>query len=185
VNTFFTSKSSIINSPIVATVLYVGFVAALLFITVSSISDVVDLRGQVAAASNMLEQLDGHRSPAARNGDLSVPSGSPYLEGATVTVAGANLLQRVAGAVVKLGGNVLSTQLDVQGTPARSGLLSMIASCEIEQSQLQQLLYDLEGGMPFLFVDQLEIQTPLSDSGSESGKLRVLLAVSGQWRGAK
>ena len=86
---------------------------------------------------------------------------------------------------MKLGGNVLSTQLDVQGTPARSGLLSMIASCEIEQSQLQKLVYDLEAGMPFLFVDQLEIQTPLSDSGSENGKLRVLLAVSGQWRGAK
>ena len=184
-NSFFTSKSSIINSPIVATVLYVGFVGALLFITVSSISDVIDLRGQVAAASNMLEQLDGRRPPAARNGDETVPSGSPYLEGATVTVAGANLLQRVAGAVVKLGGNVLSTQLDVQGTPARSGLLSMIASCEIEQSQLQKLVYDLEAGMPFLFVDQLEIQTPLSDSGSENGKLRVLLAVSGQWRGAK
>jgi general secretion pathway protein M len=185
VNTFFTSKSSIINSPIVATVLYVGFLAALLSITISSISDVVDLRGQVSAASNMLEQLDGRRSPAARNGDVMVPSGSPYLEGATVTVAGANLLQRVAGAVVKLGGNVLSTQLDVQGTPARNGLLSMIASCEIEQSQLQPLLYDLEAGMPFLFVDQLEVQTPLSDSGSENGKLRVLLAVSGQWRGAK
>jgi general secretion pathway protein M len=185
VNTFFTSKSSIINSPIVATVLYVGFFAALLSITISSISDVVDLRGQVAAASNMLEQLDGRRPPAARNGDVTAPSGSPYLEGATVTVAGANLLQRVAGAVVKAGGNVLSTQLDVQGTPARSGLLSMIASCEIEQSQLQQLLYDLEAGMPFLFVDQLEVQTPLSDSGSENGKLRILLAVSGQWRGAK
>jgi general secretion pathway protein M len=185
VNTFFTSKSSIINSPIVATVLYVGFLAALLSITISSISDVVDLRGQVSAASNMLEQLDGRRPPAARNGDVMVPSGSPYLEGATVTVAGANLLQRVAGAVVKLGGNVLSTQLDVQGTPARNGLLSMIASCEIEQSQLQPLLYDLEAGMPFLFVDQLEVQTPLSDSGSENGKLRVLLAVSGQWRGAK
>ena len=116
---------------------------------------------------------------------MTVPSGSPYLEGATVTVAGATLLQRVAGAVVKLGGNVLSTQLDVQGTPSRSGLLSMIASCEIEQSQLQQLLYDLEAGMPFLFVDQLEVQTPLNDSGAESGKLRILLAVSGQWRGAK
>src|SRR6202012_3835268 len=144
-----------------------------------------DLRGQVAAASNMLEQLDGHRSPATRNGDLTVPSGSPYLEGATVTVAGANLLQRVAGAVVKLGGNVLSTQLDVQGTPARSGLLSMIASCEIEQSHLQKLVYDLEAGMPFLFVDQLVVQTPLNNSDAENGKLRILLAVSGQWRGAK
>jgi general secretion pathway protein M len=59
----------------------------------------------------------------------------------------------------------------------------MIASCEIEQAQLQQLLYDLEAGMPFLFVDQLVIQTPVAESGS--GKLRILLAVSGQWRGAK
>jgi general secretion pathway protein M len=29
------------------------------------------------------------------------------------------------------------------------------------------------------------VQTPLTASGSESGKLRILLAVSGQWRGAK
>jgi general secretion pathway protein M len=186
VNAFITSKNSIITSPIVATLLYVGVVAALLFIAVSSVSDVVDKRGQVAAASSMLEQLDGRRpSAGARNGDVTIPSGSPYLEGATVTVAGANLLQRVAGAVVKLGGNVLSTQLDVQGTPSRSGFLSMIASCEIEQSQLQPLLYDIEAGMPFLSVDQLEVQTPVDTSGPESRKLRVLLAVSGQWRGAK
>jgi general secretion pathway protein M len=185
VNAFFTSKNDLITSPIVATALYVCLVATLLFIAISSISDVVGQHSQVAAASNMLEQLDGRRPPAARGGGEMVPSGSPYLEGATVTVAGANLLQRVAGAVVKFGGNVLSTQLDVEGAPSRSGLLSMIASCEIEQSQLQKLLYDLEAGMPFLFVDQLVVQTPLSDSGTENGKLRILLAVSGQWRGAK
>ena len=69
--------------------------------------------------------------------------------GATVTIAGATLLQRVAGAVVKFGGNVLSTQLDMQGPQTRTGFLSMIASCEIEQAQVQQLLYDLEAGMPF------------------------------------
>ncbi len=183
-NSFFTSKNDFITSPIVATALYVSLVGALLFIAASSISDVIGQHGQVAAATNMLEQLDGRRPPV-RAGDVDVPSGSPYLEGATVTVAGANLLQRVAGAVVKLGGNVLSTQLDVEGTTSRSGLLSMIASCEIEQSQLQQLLYDLEAGMPFLFVDQLVVQTPLNDSGTENGKLRILLAVSGQWRGAK
>ena len=184
-SSFITSRNAIITSPIVATMLYLGLIAALLFIAVSSIVDIVDHHGQVAAATNMLEQLDGRRAPVAGSGDVSVPSGSPYLEGATVTVAGANLLQRVAGAVVKLGGNVLSTQLDVQGTPSRSGLLSMIASCEIEQSQLQKLLYDLEAGMPFLFVDQLVVQIPLNNSGSEGGKLRILLAVSGQWRGAK
>jgi general secretion pathway protein M len=61
----------------------------------------------------------------------------------------------------------------------------MIASCEIEQPQLQQLLYDLEAGMPFLFIDQLVLQTATTEPGSQPGKLRVLLAVSGQWRGAK
>jgi general secretion pathway protein M len=185
VSTFAASRKAITASPILAAAIYVGLVAVLLFIVVTSIMDVVDQRGDVAAASAMLEQLEGRKVAAhgGAAGDATMPSGSAYLEGATVTVAGAALLQRVAGAVVKFGGNVLSTQLDLQGQQTRTGFLSMIASCEIEQPQLQQLLYDLEAGMPFLFVDQLVVQTPLAESGN--GKLRILLAVSGQWRGAK
>ena len=116
-----------------------------------------------------------------------MPTGSAYLEGATVTVAGATLLQRVSGAVIKFGGNVLSTQLDVPSMPAKAGFISMVASCEIEQAQLQEVLYDLEAGMPFLFIDQLVVQPPADETikKAEPGKLRVLLGVSGQWRGAK
>ena len=174
------------SSPLLATVAYVGLVVVLLFTVVTSISDFIDQRGEVAASANMLEQLEGHRTDAKRNvpGE-TMPSGSAYLEGATVTIAGASLLQRVASAVSKFGGNVLSTQLDVQSPSSKPGFLSMVASCEIEQPQLQPLLYDLEAGMPFLFVDQLVIQTPTTASGSQPGKLRVLLGVSGQWRGAK
>jgi general secretion pathway protein M len=180
-------RKTITASPIVSVAVYLGLLVALLFIIVTSIADVLDQRSQVASASAMLEQFEGRRPAAVRgsSGNVTIPSGSAYLEGATITIAGATLLQRVAGAVVKLGGNVLSTQLDLQGTPSRTGFLSMIASCEIEQPQLQQLLYDLEAGMPFLFVDQLEVQTPLTASGSGNGKLRILLVVSGQWRGTK
>jgi general secretion pathway protein M len=39
--------------------------------------------------------------------------------------------------------------------------------------------------MPFLFVDQLVVQTPASFAASGNGKLRILLAVSRQWQGAK
>jgi general secretion pathway protein M len=182
-----TVRKAVTTSPMVATALYAGLLVVLLFIVTTSIMDVVGQHGEVAASTAMLEQLEGHKT-AARGGapgDVSMPSGSAYLEGATVTIAGATLLQRVAGAVTKFGGNVLSTQLDLQGSQTRTGFLSMIASCEIEQTHLQQLLYDLEAGMPFLFVDQLVIQTPAAASDSGSGKLRVLLAVSGQWRGAK
>jgi len=176
----------ITSSPLLATVAYVGLVVVLLFTVVTSISDLLDQRGEVAASANMLEQLEGHRTGVKRNvpGE-AMPSGSAYLEGATVTIAGASLLQRVASAVSKFCGNVLSTQLDVQSPSSKPGFISMVASCEIEQPQLQQLLYDLEAGMPFLFVDQLVIQTPTTASGSQPGKLRVLLGVSGQWRGTK
>jgi general secretion pathway protein M len=36
-----------------------------------------------------------------------------------------------------------------------------------------------------LFVDQLVVQAPASFGASGDGKLRILLAVSGQWRGGK
>ena len=186
-NLLSTARKTVTASPILATSIYAGLLLLLSFMVVSAIADVIGQYGDLGASTSMLEQLDGHRPRAGRGAtsDQAMPSGSAYLEGATVTVAGAALLQRVAGAVVKFGGNVLSTQLDVQGTPGKAGFLSMIASCEIEQAQLQQLLYDLEAGMPFLFVDQLVVQTPLNGSSEETGKLRVLLAVSGQWRGAK
>jgi general secretion pathway protein M len=184
---FSTPTKALTSSPLAAAVTYVGLLVLLLFVVATSITDLIDQRSEVAASTTMLEQLEGHHAAARRKGpgEMAMPSGSAYLEGATVTIAGATLLQRVAGAVVKFGGNVLSTQLDVQSTSASPGFLSMIASCEIEQPRLQELLYDLEAGMPFLFIDQLVVQTPTAEAGEQPARLRVLLGVSGQWRGAK
>jgi general secretion pathway protein M len=61
----------------------------------------------------------------------------------------------------------------------------VIASCELDQPSLQKLLYDLEAGMPFLFIDQLVVQAPVASSTNQEGRMRILLAVSGQWQGAK
>jgi general secretion pathway protein M len=178
-------RKSFATSPILAAAAYAGLVLVLLATVVSSVVDILDQRAAVAASAAMLEQLDGRKALASggRSADSGMPSGSAFLEGATVTVAGAALLQRVAGAVTKLGGNVLSSQLDVQGTQSKAGFVSMIASCELDQPALQALIYDLEAGMPFLFIDQLAVQAPTTSSGE--GKLRILLAVSGQWQGAK
>jgi general secretion pathway protein M len=186
-NAFVASRKAITTSPILAATVYVGLVMVLLFAVVSSIADVVGQRGDVASAAIMLEQLESHHPAAIRgpSSEVTIPSGSAFLEGATITIAGATLLQRVSGAVTKFGGNVLSTQLDLQASKSKAGFISMIASCEIDQSEVQKLLYDLEAGMPFLFIDQLVVQTPLTSSGPGGGRLRLLLAVSGQWSGAK
>jgi general secretion pathway protein M len=178
-------RKSLVASPVVAALAYAGLVGVLLVIVISSIVDVLGQRAAVAASAEMLAQLEG-RKPAASGGrtaDVPMPSGSAFLEGATVTIAGAALLQRVASAVTKLGGNVLSSQLDLQGTQAKAGFVSMVASCEIDQTVLQPLIYDLEAGMPFLFVDQLAVQAPTVTSGE--GRLRIVLTVSGQWQGVK
>ena len=178
-----TLRKSLVSSPIVAGAVYAGLVAMLLVIVASSLIDLFNQRASVAASAAMLEQLEGRKPLAAgkRSGGAGTPSGSPFLEGATVTVAGAALLQRVAAAVTKAGGNVLSSQLDVQGPNAKAGFVSMVANCELEQAAMQSMLYDLEAGMPFLFVDQLDIQVP---TAGES-KLRFLLGVSGQWQGTR
>jgi general secretion pathway protein M len=162
-----------------------------LFVVFSSLAEILSRRADVAASGAMLEQFEGRRPAAVRGQGTSVaPVGSPFLQGETVTVAGANLLQRVTSAVARLGGKVLSSQVDLQGGPqqgtqSKAGFLSVIASCEIDQPGLQQLLYDVEAGMPFLFVDQLVVEAPASVAESGAGKLRVLLTVSGQWQGKK
>jgi general secretion pathway protein M len=174
-----------LGKPLPAAACFAAVVALLLFAIISPLSDLLSQRAEVLASSAMLDQFEGRRPASAQSGGIGAPTGSPFLEGATVTVAGASLLQRVTAAVTKLGGSVLSSQVDLQGTQAKAGFLSVIASCEIDQPGLQQLLYDVEAGMPFLFIDQLVVQAPGNLGNSAEGRLRVLLTVSGQWKGGK
>lgn len=174
--------------PLPATIVYAAAVVVLLAMAWSGIADILDRRQSVAAASDLLAQLEGRKaSPLAMAGagTRQVPAGSPFLEGQTLTVAGAALLQRVADAVTKVGGNVLSSQVDVQGAQAKDGFVSVLASCELDHVALQRLLYDLEAGMPFLFIEQMVAQSPQTASPQEGGRMRLLIAVSGRWQGEK
>jgi general secretion pathway protein M len=175
------------QSPLGAAVLYFGLVFVFVLATALQVLNVEDHRAAVALASDILAQLEGRNpAPSRSAADVSVVSGSPFLDGATITVAGATLLQRIAGAVTHVGGNILSSQVDLQGAQSKQGFVSVTASCELDQPALQQLIYDLETGMPFLFIDQLVVQAPAAaTAAAPSGKLRVLIAVSGQWQGAK
>lgn len=176
------------SSPLIAVTLYVAIAGALLLTTGLSIAEIVAHRQALAQTSDLLDQFRG-RKGGAKNVTASMAEhpGTPFLEGPTVTVAGANLLQRVAAAVANVGGQVQSSQVDVSGAQTKDGFVGLVVSCELEQPALQRLLYDLEAGMPFLFVDQLDVQVPqttaLSDAGA--GRIRVILGVSGQWQAGK
>ena len=179
-------RRNLLVFPPVAALLYAAVLVVLLWMIGSTIAAVLAQREQYNGATTLLTQIEARRNPARRGAnDVSLPSGSPFLEGATVTVAGAGLVQRVAGAVTKVGGSVLSTQVDLQGSESKAGFVSVAASCEVDQPGLQQLIYDLEAGLPLLFVDQLVVQAPPTVVSTGEGRLRVLLTVSGQWQGGK
>ena len=175
-------------SPLIALTLYLAVTGGLLLMAGLSIADVIAHRQALAQTSDLLDQLRG-RKTGAKNAaaELAEHPGTPFLQGPTVTVAGANLLQRVAAAVGNAGGSVQSSQVDVSGAQTKDGFVGLVVSCELEQSALQKLLYDLEAGMPFLFVDQLDVQVPQNTAVNEagSGRVRVVLGVSGQWQAGK
>lgn len=168
--------------PLAATAGYASLVIVLVYLTCSAMADILDRRAVLAASTETLAQLEGRRplSPNAAGVIDGPPAGSPFLEGPTVTVAGASLLQRLAGAVNQVGGSVLSSQVDFEGIQSRAGFVGVTATCEVEQPALQQLLYDLEAGMPYLFIDQLATQ-----ASESQGRLRVVLTVTGQWQGER
>ena len=176
------------RSPLIAVVLYIVVTGGLLAAIGIAVTDILDHQRALAQTSDLLDQLQGRRARGAGTSSLAKDHpGSPFLEGPTVTVAGANLLQRVAAAVSTVGGTIQSSQVDLLGTQAKDGFVGLVVSCEMEQPALQKLLYDLEVGMPFLFVDQLDVQVPQTTALSDtaSGKIRVVLGVSGQWQGGK
>lgn len=175
------------NARYPAAAIYLIVLILLIATAWSAVTTVLEQRAAVQAAGDLLGRLQGTRVPApSADGapGASPPVGSPFLEGPTLTVAGAALLQRVAGAVTRAGGNVLSSQVDVQGPQAASGQVTLTASCEVDQTALQQLIYDIEAGMPFLFIDSLVAQAPLPTTAG-GGRMRLVLSVSGQWELAK
>jgi general secretion pathway protein M len=170
-------------APALYGVLIVGF-AAVIWI---SLADLIAQRSALATSVDLLDRLEARRgNPDAANASPdAVPTGSPFLGGETITVAGAELLQRVAGAITRFGGSVQSSQVDLQGSQAKSDFVTLLVSCEIDEANLQKLLYDIEAGMPYLFVDQLTARAPQATATANGSRMSLLLAVSGRWSGKK
>jgi general secretion pathway protein M len=169
-----------------AVVAYVGVVIALLAISLLLVADLRDKAAQIAAAQMRLDQLSERSPPGSASiASTTGVSGSPFLDGRTITVAGAALQQRVEEAVAKANGALMSSQVELDGPDAKNGFVGLTASLEASQPAVQAILYDIEAGMPYLFVDKLSIQSPEVFGEPESGRMRMTIGVAGQWRSSE
>lgn len=158
---------------------YALLVLVLLAVAWDSLADLARRRADLDAAAQVLARLDARRAPPQVGADAAW-SGSPFIEGPTVTVAGAALMQRVTGAVARFDGRIMSSRVELQGAPLGPGFIGVTADFEIAEADLQRLLYDLEAGQPFLFLTQVAIQA--GERTGEAPRLRVLLTAHGQWQ---
>ncbi len=173
------SKAPTARRLVWAVAAYLGVVVALSVSSLWLVYDLVARSEEAAIAQDELDQLSAHFRvvlPRAAGARL------PFLDGRTVTIAGAGLQERLAGSVAKARGALVSSEVDLDGPEATNGFIGLTAMVEIGQPELQALLYDLEVGMPYLFVDKLAIQSPEQFGEPETGRMRVTIGVLGQWR---
>jgi general secretion pathway protein M len=171
---------------VVPALCYGVLVVVLLTSAVFAILDITDRHRMIMASREILARFErAAASSSAGNAHVvgAVPGGSPFLEGETETIASAALLQRVSSAITRVGGNVVSSEVEPKDKALGEGIVRITATSELEQNSLQPLLYDLEAGMPFLFVNKFVVQA--AASRADSGRMRVVLELSGQWLGLK
>lgn len=167
---------------------YGAAIVGLVVATWLALASLADRYAAYSESAELLARLESRPTPQAQGedgGSLEMP-GSPFLEAATLTTAGAELQKYVTALVRDGGGNVLSSQVDLQQAEGSTDRVSLTMTAELDQSAVQKLLYDIEAGMPLLFIDRLLIQPVQQQGGTTSGtKLRAQLTISGLWQQVK
>jgi len=170
--------------PSIAALIYLALFLAFSLTALFALLEVAEQHRAVSASSEMLARLERHAPSVSSESNWagdSVPAGSPFLEGQTITLASAALLQQITASITGVGGRVISSEVTPRSERSGDAFVRVIANCELEEGALQHLLYDIEVGMPFLFIDQFVAEAP----AKEGGRMHVLLGVSGLWLGVK
>jgi general secretion pathway protein M len=170
--------------PSMSALIYVASVIALALTALFAVLDIGERYRAVNASAEVLARLERRAPPLSSESNWtadSIPAGSPFLEGQTVTVASAALLQQIAAAITGAGGRIVSSEVKPQGERSGDAFIHVVANCELEERALPHLLYGIEAGMPFLFIEQFVAEAP----ANEGGRMHVALGVSGLWLGTK
>jgi general secretion pathway protein M len=169
------------------TLLSVGALGTLLFICASAVGFSWQARSDAArefgARSALLSQLEAHRNNARLKSSPIAPAAA-FMAVPTQGLAGAQLqayLQRVADTHHAV---IISSGLEPNKHEDQADSIRLQATLDADLQSLQALLYQLESGTPYVFVDSLNIQIPgvNAQHAVEDPLLRVTLGLRAVWR---
>jgi general secretion pathway protein M len=169
--------------------LSVGVLGALLFVCAIAVgfswqawSDAASEFGMRSALLSQLEAHAANRNKARLSG-AAAPAAA-FLAALTQGLAGAQLqayLQRIADTH---HATLISSGLEATKHEDQPDSIRLQATLDADLQSLQALLYQLESGIPYVFVDSLNIQIPgvNGQHAVEDPLLRVTLGLRAVWR---
>jgi general secretion pathway protein M len=118
---------------------------------------------------DLKQQLDAlHRQGA---------TGAGYLDGRNETLVAAALQERLKGAVVQTGGRLTSTQVLASTEKGQTRRVVVRGQMQMSIAALQRVLYTLESGSPYLFIDNLDVRPILGSRAPGTADSDALLDV--------
>jgi general secretion pathway protein M len=147
---------------------------------------------EIEARKSTLAMLERRLSlPPSRARDIKLDQAS-FVQGPNYALAANGLQQRIVRDAEDNGARIISTSLDPEDStqPASARSVTVEIIFEISNDGLQQVLYRLEAGLPFIRVESLKISLAHNDfqtvAASAAGdRLHVDLRASGYFRAAK
>lgn len=169
-----------------ATALFVGAPLLLLALTAINLARWSEAGAEADASAAHLAQVEGRiRAEAGRQAPTRGDPSTLYLTAATVSLARAELQQRLAGTVERAGGRLIEVRGDETPDAAAQRSVQLRLSLDISNEGLFDLLAAVETGLPLLTIEALNIRpaSGRNTGGAEAHPtLRVALAIRGYRR---
>jgi general secretion pathway protein M len=145
-----------------------------------------DAAQELSEQQNLLERLEaGARSKAGPRGSAKAAAApaAAFLNEPTLGLAGATLEAHVTQ-LASQHATLVSFAVQSSTVPDSADNVRIEASMDITLSALQILLYDLETGTPYVFVDSMTVRPAAGAAQADAANapLRVTLGLHALWR---
>jgi len=168
----------------------VSALAVMLIACAGSVAMTLAIRADAAAElserQSLLDRLEARARPHGKSdpqGKAAVAPAEAFLDAATPGLAAADLEAHVAH-LADRNAALVSFGTQASAGEEAAGIVRIEASLDISLNALQGLLYQLESGTPYVFVDSVTVRAPTTAAAAaaENQALRVTLTLHALWR---
>jgi len=166
----------------------VGVLAAILLVCAVALELTFHARygvaQELAERSALLARVEARAKAEADRRAASVAPQEAFVNATTQGLAGAQLQAHLMTVAAGLNATVISSGAEPTKREDQPDTIRLQATLDLNAKALQALLYQLESGTPYVFVDALAVQLPGvgGQRASEDPLLRVTLGLRAVWR---